>query len=177
MSTQTAQASTKYLRTALLLVIVALAFVASYQIAAAIGSDSTAGAGSAPGTNGLIPALASNSTGSDSGLPCACCGGGANAEPVEGAAVLESDVQRITVDTSAGYYNPNIIKLAAGVPAEITFTAASGCLGEVQSADLNFYADLTSGDQIVRLEADTLQPGTYEFSCGMQMVFGTIIVE
>ncbi len=177
MSTQTAKASTRYLRTALILVIVVLAFVASYQIATALGSDETATTGTAAGARGLIPALASDSTATGDGLPCACCGGGANAEPIEGAATLEGDVQRVTVDTSAGYYNPNIIKLTAGVPAEITFTQASGCLGEVQSADLDFYADLTGGDATVKIATADLQPGTYEFSCGMQMVFGTIIVE
>lgn len=156
----------KYLRAGLILLIVALAFVASYQIAGAVGAGApeTASAGSTS-----VPA--------DDALPCACCGGAANAETIEGTAAVEGDVQRITVDTSKGYYDPNVIKLTAGVPAEITFTQASGCLGEVESADLDFYADLTSGDATIRLEADTLQPGTYGFSCGMQMVFGTIIVE
>lgn len=177
MSTQTAHASTKYLRTALILAIVVLAFVASYQIATALGGDKTASAGVTAGGKGLIPVSSAGSAADGEGLPCACCGGEANAEPIEGAASLEGDVQRLTVDTSAGYYNPNIIKLAAGVPAEITFTQASGCLAEVVSDDLDFYADLTGGNQTITLTAEQLQPGTYEFSCGMQMVFGTIIVE
>jgi plastocyanin domain-containing protein len=61
------------------------------------------------------------------------------------------------------------------VPSEITFTQATGCLGQVMSEDLGFFEDLTSGDATVRLNA--LEPGTYEFSCGMRMVFGTIVVE
>ncbi|MDO8848751.1 MAG: sulfite exporter TauE/SafE family protein [Coriobacteriia bacterium] len=108
---------------------------------------------------------------------CACCGGAAASSPIEGTAALEDNVQRITVDTSKGYYDPNIITLAAGIPAEITFTAASGCLAEVMSEDLDFYADLTGGDATILIDAELLTPGTHEFSCGMSMVFGTIIVE
>jgi len=166
--TATATSGTKTLRIALILAIVVLAFVASYQIANAKGAN-----GASAGT-GLQPLGAS---GDGTGAACACCGGSGSTETIEGAAVVEGDVQRITVDASTGSYNPNVIKLAANVPAEITFTQASGCLGQVQSADLDFYADLTGGAQTVRLEAAQLQPGTYAFSCGMQMVFGTIIVE
>jgi plastocyanin len=165
------QKSTKSLRTGLILLIVVLAFAASYQIANAAGSDEAASTG-----NG-IPALAADGTADGDALPCACCGGGANAEPIEGSPTLEGDVQRITVDTSAGYYDPNIVRLTAGIPAEITFTQSGGCLAEVVSQDLDFYADLTGGEKTISLTADQLQPGTYEFSCGMQMVFGTIIVE
>jgi len=161
--------STKNLRTGLIMLIVVLAFVASYQIATAAERDSVSTAGGS--------SIASVATASDGSLPCACCGDGANAEPIEGAAAVEGDVQRITVDTSKGYYDPNIITLSAGVPAEITFTQAGGCLAEVVSQDLGFYADLTGGEQTITLTAEQLQPGTYEFSCGMQMVFGTIIVE
>jgi hypothetical protein len=163
------QQSTKNLRTGLIMLIVVLAFVASYQIATAAERDSVPTAGGST--------TASLATASDGSLPCACCGGAADSTPIEGAAEVEGDVQRITIDTSKGYYDPNIIKLSTGVPAEITFTQAGGCLVEVVSEDLDFYADLSGGDQTITLSAEKLQPGTYEFSCGMQMVFGTIIVE
>jgi len=172
MTSSKTKSGTKHLRSALIILIVVLAFVASYQIAGAAGGNGN-GPSASPASGGLTPAVAT-----DGSTPaCACCGGAGSGETIEGAAAVEGDVQRITVDTSAGYYNPNVIKLAAGVPAEITFTQASGCLGEVQSSALNFYADLTGGDQTIRIEAAQLVPGTYEFSCGMQMVFGSIIVE
>lgn len=162
--------STRALRIVAILTIALVAFVATYSIAnAANGPARTA----APSSGQASPAaFAGDSSASPA---CACCGGAASSEPVEGSATLDGDVQRITVDTSAGFYNPNIIALTAGVPAEITFTSASGCLAQVMSEDLGFFEDLTAGDVTVRL--DGLQPGTYEFSCGMQMVFGTIIVE
>ena len=71
--------------------------------------------------------------------------------------------------------NPSVIKLKAGVPAEITFGQSSGCTGYVQSEDLGFQADLRGGPQTVRLQG--LQPGTYGFACGMNMVTGQIVVE
>lgn len=159
---------TRNLRTGLIILIVVLAFVASYQIATA-SERGSAGTESAAGTVGT--------PGNDGSLPCACCGGAADSEPIEGAAVSDGTVQRITIDTSKGYYDPNVIKLAAGIPAEITFTKASGCLGQVESPDFGFAEDLTSGDVTVRIDAEQLTPGTYGFNCGMQMVFGTIIVE
>lgn len=164
--------STKHLRTGLILVIVVLAFVASYQLATAAERDSAPSADGSAGSLGLAAAPTA-----DGSPACACCGDGANAEPIEGAAVSDGEVQRITVDTSKGYYDPNVITLTAGVPAEITFTQASGCLAQVESPDFGFAEDLTGGDVSVRIEAEQLTPGTYGFNCGMQMTFGTIIVE
>jgi plastocyanin domain-containing protein len=88
--------------------------------------------------------------------------------------VLEGGVQKVAVDVGS-VYTPNAIKLKAGVPAEITFGQSQGCTQIVESADLGFSEDLSSGPKTVKLQG--LQPGTYAFSCGMQMVFGQIVVE
>lgn len=167
------------LRTAMIVLIVALAFVASYQLAVAANGDGSPGGAAARSTSGgLVTASNGGSTSGSSGSPaCACCGGNTGTgETIEGAAVVENGVQKISVDASNGY-NPNRITLAAGVPAEITFANGTGCLGQVMSKDFGFFEDLTTGPKTVRIEADKLQPGEYEFSCGMQMVFGTIVVE
>ena len=79
------------------------------------------------------------------------------------------------MDVSSGSYDPNVVKLKAGVPAEITFGQSSGCTGYVQSEALGFQADLTAGPQTVKLPP--LEPGTYDFECGMYMVSGEIVVE
>lgn len=128
----------------------------------------------AEGATGPAPRPEAVRPESSSGPGCACCGGG-SAQVTEGAAVTDGGVQRITVDTAGGAYAPNVITLSAGVPAEITFRQASGCLGQVMSDDLGFFEDLTTGDVTVRL--DDPRPGTYGFSCGMRMVFGTIVVK
>jgi plastocyanin len=104
-----------------------------------------------------------------------CCGGGGSSTPIEGTAVVAGGVQKITVDMSSGSYNPNTLKLKAGIPAEITFGQASGCTGVVQSQQLGFSENLSSGPKTIKLGA--LQPGTYGFACGMGMVTGKIVVQ
>lgn len=170
----TAKAAPSGLRNAMILLIVVLAFVASYQLAVAANRGGTTVNGASD--DGLIPAFNAGTTSDGSTPGCACCGNSGTGETIEGAAVIEGDVQRITVDATNGY-NPNVIKLVAGIPAEITFGQGSGCMAQVISQDLGFFEDLTSGPKTIRIEGADLQPGEYGFSCGMEMVFGTIVVE
>lgn len=165
------------MRYVIVAVLVVGAFFGAYQFAAARNASPAAGPQVA--VNGAVPAGA---PAGDAGTPaCACCGSSAPTEngitgkPVEGAAVVAGPVQTIGVDLSAGYYQPNVIKLKAGVPAKITFGQGSGCTAQVMSKDLGFFEDLTAGPKTVKLAA--LQPGEYTFSCGMEMVFGKIVVE
>lgn len=173
---------TKVVRLGLVLIILALAFVATYEVALGLNGGAAteiAQAGTAARPNAPAGARPWSPDGASAAQTpaCACCGGSGQSTPIEGTASIEDGVQRITIDTSSGSYNPNVIKLKAGLPAEITFKQASGCLGQVQSEQLGFYEDLTRGDVTVKIAADKLQPGSYSFSCGMQMVFGTITVE
>jgi hypothetical protein len=163
------------LRSVLIAGIIIAAFVGSYSLAA----GRSKGAASPSGSTGELTQAANGVIGGTGdtgpGAACACCGGAGSSEPIEGVAAVEGDVQRITVDLSTGSYNPNIIKLIPGVPAEITFGQSSGCTAQVLSKELGFFEDLTGGPVTVKLPA--LQAGTYEFSCGMEMVFGSIVVE
>lgn len=114
---------------------------------------------------------------------CASCGScgsaptedGVSGERLEADATIEGDVQSITVDQSAGYYQPNVIRLKAGVPAQLTFGQGAGCTAQVMSKELGFFIDVTGGPETVELPA--LEPGEYPFYCGMQMLYGKIIVE
>jgi len=159
-------------------VLVVGAFFGAYQFASARSNRATADAATVTGTGVAAQATDPAATG---GSGCACCGstaptaGGVTGDPLEGAATVDGQVQAISVDLSKGYYQPNVIKLAAGVPAEITFGQSSGCTGQVMSKDLNFFEDLTAGAKTVKLPA--LEKGEYAFSCGMEMVFGKIVVE
>jgi len=165
------------LRWAMIVALVLIAFFGAYRFASA-RSGSPTGAATAAGPSGsTVPTQG----GSGASAGCACCGtggaptaGGVTGKPTEGAAILDGGIQKISVDVST-VYNPNTIKLKAGVPAEITFGQAQGCTQVVQSADLGFSEDLSAGPKTVKLQG--LQPGTYTFSCGMQMVFGKIVVE
>lgn len=170
MSDTTMSPRTKALRTGLILLFAVFAFVASYRVAQA-----ASGRAQAPADRTAAGASGWQQPATGASQACACCGGGGTGERIERSARLDADgVQRIAVDTSNGY-DPSVIVLAAGVPAEITFRQASGCLGQVMSTELGFFEDLTTGDATVALEP--LQPGTYSFSCGMRMVFGEIVVK
>lgn len=99
---------------------------------------------------------------------------GATDGAAQGTAKVEGGVQRISIDLSTGSYAPSVIIAKAGVPLEITFGQGQGCLSSVLVPDFGVDQDLTAGPAVVRLPA--MKAGTYEFSCGMQMVFGKIIV-
>ena len=138
--------------------IIVAAFLGSYSLAVAKAGKVNANQGVAQAQS----AAPVGNDGSTDGFSSACagCGGaGAPSTPIEGSATLEGNVQKMSVDLSAGSYNPNTIKLKAGVPAEITFGQSSGCTAEVLSKDLGFSEDLTNGPVTVKLGA--LEPGTY----------------
>ncbi len=175
-SSKTSGGTARYI---VLAVLVAGAFFGAYQFAQAQNGGQVADAASAPVSAAVTGTDPSASGAGSAG--CSCCGssapteGGVTGDPVEGAAVVNGDTQAISVDLSKGYYEPNVIVLKAGVPAEITFGQGSGCTGQVMSKDLNFFEDLTAGPRTVKLAA--LDAGEYSFSCGMEMVFGKIVVQ
>jgi Cu+-exporting ATPase len=90
-----------------------------------------------------------------------------------GAATIENGVQKVAVQVGFTY-TPDVIRLKAGMPAEITFGEGQGCTAVVQSEVLGFQEDLTTGPRTVKLQG--LAPGSYEFACGMNMVRGQIVV-
>jgi Cu+-exporting ATPase len=87
---------------------------------------------------------------------------------------LESNGQWIDVNVSDNYFDPNIIVAKAGVPITINFGEGQGCMAEVMFEDFPVNEDLTTGGAVVELPA--LDPGEYGFTCGMQMVAGTLVV-
>jgi len=157
--------TTRYVMIAVLAVV---AFLGAYRFASA-GNQQGISGGVTQAVGGLLPAA--GAAGSAGG---GCCGSGGGA-PIEGAATEAGGVQKIAIDMSSGSYNPNVITLKAGVPTEITFGQSSGCTAQVQSSDLGFSEDLTSGPKTVKIGA--LEPGTYNFACGMNMVTGQIVVQ
>lgn len=188
----TENAHTTSNRTRLILVgsAIVLAFFAAYGFASARTQPQTANLTSDLGAGQGAAGAACDSSGGE-GAAGACssgaqvdssaCGSGdggcgtGSSEIVEGGAVADGDVQRISVDVSEGYFNPNVLRLAAGVPTVITFGEGSGCMAEVMIKDFGVFENLTQGGAVVEIPA--LQPGEYGFSCGMEMVFGVLVVE
>lgn len=175
-------ARTKYVLFGLVLV---LAFLVAYGTAAArngssaralagTGTGAGAGAGAGAACTGCTTEAEAEPAQAAGTAACTGCDSSAPAVEPQAAATLAGGVQKISVDVSAGYFDPTIIDLAAGVPTEITFGEGSGCLAEVEFPDFDISQDLTKGGAVVKLPA--LQPGEYGFNCGMQMVFGTLVV-
>lgn len=168
-------ARTKY---ALIALIILLSFFAAYGFASARSRTAAplpvAGAGGAACAGGESACGKPTEAAAASGDACTGCDTAAPTQTPQGAAVIDGDVQRINVDVSAGYFDPTIIDIAAGVPTEITFGQGSGCLSEVQFPQFDIAQDLTNGGAVIKLPA--LDPGEYQFNCGMQMVFGTLVV-
>ena len=81
-------------------------------------------------------------------------------------------LQRLDVAVSDSYYPAHLV-VQAHVPVEIAFGEGHGCLADVLFEDFGIDADLTDGGAVVRLPG--LEEGTYSFSCGMKMVFGTLV--
>jgi hypothetical protein len=172
-------------------VLIVAAFFGSYSYAASRGVASNAvaiadcasgqcdqAAGSCDGSSGACGA--SGAVSGDVAVapawqPGACCGSAAPEEPIEGSAVIDGEVQRISVDVSQGFFNPNVVRLQSDMPAEIVFGEGFGCMAEVMFKDFGVFENLTDGGVVVELPA--LSPGEYTFSCGMEMVFGQLIVE
>jgi hypothetical protein len=168
-SMTTAQA--REMRWLIIALIGLVAFFASYRFAQA-QAPAAAGVPVAPAYSASGPAAPVGQAQPAAGGG-GCCGGGGPV--VSKQAEVSGGVQKIAVDLSSGSYNPSEIVLKAGVPAEITFGQSAGCTAQVQSADLGFFEDLSTGPKTVKIPA--LKAGTYGFACGMNMVTGSIVVK
>lgn len=92
------------------------------------------------------------------------------------AAPIEAGVQRVRVEVKGGY-SPAVIRVRAGTPVRLDFhrDETSGCTEEVVLSDFGIRTFLPAHRTTpVRF---TPAAGTYEFTCGMGMVRGTIIAE
>jgi len=90
---------------------------------------------------------------------------------------MAEKIQKVNINVAGGY-QPSVINLEQGVPAKLIFTRtnAQGCLDVVHSKDLNFETNLPLNDaQTVDIPTD--KAGEFEFSCGMDMFSGKVVIE
>jgi plastocyanin domain-containing protein len=89
----------------------------------------------------------------------------------------EGDLQVIDVTVKGGY-QPATILARAGRPVRLNFTRreASTCGEEVVLPDFGKRAHLPE-NKTVAVEVLPERPGQYEFTCGMNMYRGKLIVE
>jgi len=92
------------------------------------------------------------------------------------SAEVVGNLQKVEIVVEGGY-KPEVVRLKAGVPAELTFLrkSASSCFDEVLLPDFGKQATLLVNEPYTF----TIQPdkiGTFTYSCSMRMFFGKIEV-
>lgn len=97
-------------------------------------------------------------------------------ETSSASATEVNGVQKIEILVDGGY-KPEVVRLKAGMPAEITFLrkSRSSCFDEVLLPDFRQQAKLPV-NQPVTLTVQPDKAGSFTYSCGMHMFFGKIEV-
>lgn len=92
------------------------------------------------------------------------------------AAVTSTGLQEATILVK-GAYTPDVIVVEHGQPVRLTFRReeTAACSEKVVLPDFHRQAELPQG-QPVPVEFTPEQPGEYEFTCGMGMLHGKIVV-
>jgi hypothetical protein len=116
------------------------------------------------------------------GQQAAGSGGSAQASSPLPTAVVspgDSSVQKLVVDPSEGYWNPDVVSAEANKPIDITFGKGTyECANGLTFAafGVDTAVDISQGP--VTLHSDGLPPGTYPWLCSMQgMCGGKLIVK
>ena len=89
----------------------------------------------------------------------------------------DGQVQEVTV-TVRGGYEPSAVRVRQGQPLRLVFDRqeTSGCSEEIVIGDFNVRKFLPPHRRtVVELKPD--KPGAHEFTCGMGMLRGKLIVE
>jgi plastocyanin domain-containing protein len=92
------------------------------------------------------------------------------------AALTPSGRQEATIVVK-GAYSPDVILVERGKPVRLSFLRqeTAACSEEVVFPDLQRRAQLPEG-QLVPVDFTPEQPGEYEFTCGMGMLRGKVVV-
>ena len=97
-------------------------------------------------------------------------------KPKSRKAIVQGEVQEITVTVDGGY-EPSQIVVQAGKRVRLNFDRKdpSHCLEEIRFPDFHIAKKLVL-NQITPIEFMPNKPGNYEFSCGMNMFRGMVEV-
>jgi hypothetical protein len=97
--------------------------------------------------------------------------------PATEPARIASGVQTAKVRVTENGYEPVTVTLRKGVPARLTFVREVGetCGTEVVIAEFNIKQNLPLNEPVV-VEFTPSKVGQFEFTCGMKMLKGKIIV-
>jgi plastocyanin domain-containing protein len=93
------------------------------------------------------------------------------------AAAAGGGVQEVVIEVRGGY-SPAAVRVSRGAPVRLVFDRqeTSGCSEEVVLGDFGIRKFLPA-HQRTAVELTPREAGTYEFTCGMGMLRGRLIVE
>ena len=93
------------------------------------------------------------------------------------SAIIKDGHQHVTVTVSGGY-SPETVVFERDVPATVTFRRkdSSSCLNEVIFPDFGISEKLPVGEDFA-IDIPTDTPGEFQYSCGMRMFFGKVIIK
>lgn len=92
---------------------------------------------------------------------------------------MESGVQVVEVTVGPGGYQPREIPLQAGVPARLVFTRTTDqtCATQIKVPAFDIGpVDLPLGEPVT-VEFTPAEAGDFTFTCGMDMVSGSLVVQ
>ena len=95
----------------------------------------------------------------------------------EANAKVTNDQQVVDVEVN-GCYSPEVVVLKKGVPARLNFTRkdSSSCLDRVVFSDFGINQALPQNEK-QEIEIDTSHPGEFQWSCGMDMFHGKLVIK
>ncbi len=141
-------------------------------------------AGDCGGGSAVAGAVNGGCGGGASGSGGCGCGGGAQIkkDATDTIAKVQGDAQIINATyTASNYLQPNSFKVKAGTNVKFTIDVRDdgrGCGYAIMIPGLYNNAIPLQAGQPITMEFTPAAPGSYEITCGMQMItFGTILVE
>ena len=94
------------------------------------------------------------------------------------SATAAASTQRVAITAKAGTFEPAEVRLVQGVPAVLEFTRVvdSPCMRAVRMPWMEEAVDLPMNEK-VEILVDTSLTGVFSYSCGMDMVFGDVVID
>lgn len=95
---------------------------------------------------------------------------------VAAAVASSAGIQQVDITVKGGY-SPNVIEVAHGQPVQLNFyrDEESSCSEELLMPDFHIRRDLPAF-QTTAVEFLPKEAGSFEFTCGMHMLRGSVVV-
>lgn len=87
-------------------------------------------------------------------------------------------IQKLSVTIDSGKYSPAVISVKKGMPVELTFVGGKslGCGGTIVFKSLKQTKSITTGQSVV-FKFTPKAAGSIDFTCGMSMYDGKVIIK